>query len=68
MKKLLSLLLCAALLLACVSAASGVIPQIAVVTGVCTGMAATVASMFDVLVILSAITLCICIRLRDCLS
>ena len=37
-------------LLAVVSAASGVIPQIAVISGVCTGMAATVASMFDITV------------------
>ena len=37
-------------LLAAVSAASGVIPQIAVISGVCTGMAATVASMFDITV------------------
>ena len=33
-----------------VSDASGVIPQIAVITGVCAGMAATVAAMFDVVV------------------
>lgn len=33
--------------LAAVSAASGVIPQIAVIKGVCAGMAATVAAMFD---------------------
>ena len=33
-----------------VSDASGVIPQIAIVTGVCAGMAATVAAMFDVTV------------------
>ena len=37
-------------LLKCVSDASGVIPQIAVISGVCSGMAATVAAMFDVLV------------------
>ena len=37
-------------LLAVVSAASGVIPQIAVISGLCTGMAATVASMFDITV------------------
>ena len=36
--------------LAAVSSASGVIPQIAVIGGVCAGMAATVASMFDVTV------------------
>jgi acetyl-CoA carboxylase carboxyltransferase component len=34
-------------LLANVSRASGVIPQIAVITGVCSGMAATAAAMFD---------------------
>ena len=33
-----------------VSEASGVIPQIAIITGVCAGMAATVAAMFDVVV------------------
>ncbi len=37
-------------LLSCVGKASGVIPQIAVVDGVCAGMSATVAAMFDVLV------------------
>ncbi len=37
-------------LLKVVSDASGVIPQIAVITGTCAGMAATVAAMFDVLV------------------
>lgn len=37
-------------LLKCVSDASGVIPQIAVISGVCSGMSATVAAMFDVLV------------------
>jgi len=37
-------------LLRAVSDASGVIPQIAVISGVCAGMAATVASMFDVTV------------------
>lgn len=37
-------------LLSVVSGASGVIPQIAVISGVCTGMAATVASMFDLTV------------------
>lgn len=34
--------------LRCVSEASGVIPQIAVVTGVCAGTAAVAASMFDI--------------------
>lgn len=34
----------------CVSDASGIIPQIAYVSGVCLGMAATVAAMFDVTV------------------
>ena len=33
-----------------VSDASGVIPQIAIINGVCAGMAATVAAMFDVVV------------------
>ena len=37
-------------LLKVVSDASGVIPQIALINGVCSGMAATVAAMFDVLV------------------
>ena len=37
-------------LLKVVSDASGVIPQIAVISGVCAGMAATVASMFDLTV------------------
>ncbi|MBQ8310869.1 MAG: hypothetical protein IJX80_07655 [Clostridia bacterium] len=37
-------------LLKCVSDASGVIPQIAVISGVCAGMSATVAAMFDVVV------------------
>ena len=34
----------------CVSDASGIIPQIAYVSGVCLGMAATVAAMFDITV------------------
>ncbi len=34
----------------CVSEASGIIPQIAYVSGICLGMAATVAAMFDVTV------------------
>ncbi len=37
-------------LLKTVSDASGVIPQIALISGVCSGLAATVASMFDVTV------------------
>jgi len=37
-------------LLKVVSDASGMIPQIAVISGVCSGMAATVAAMFDVIV------------------
>ena len=37
-------------LLKCVSDASGVIPQIALISGVCAGTAATVAAMFDVIV------------------
>jgi len=34
----------------CVSDASGIIPQIAYISGICLGMAATVAAMFDVTV------------------
>ena len=34
--------------LACVSAASGIVPQIAVIEGVCAGVAAVAASMFDI--------------------
>ena len=37
-------------LLKVVSDASGIIPQIAIINGVCAGMAATVAAMFDVIV------------------
>ncbi len=37
-------------LLATVSAASGVIPQYALISGVCPGLSATVASMFDITV------------------
>jgi len=37
-------------LLKCVSDASGVIPQIALIGGVCAGMSATVAAMFDLVV------------------
>ena len=37
-------------LLKVVSDASGIIPQIAIINGVCAGMAATVAAMFDVVV------------------
>ena len=37
-------------LLKAVSDASGIIPQIAIISGVCMGMSATVASMFDVIV------------------
>ena len=37
-------------MLSYVGKASGVIPQIAVIDGVCAGMAATVASMFDVMI------------------
>lgn len=37
-------------LLACAGKASGVIPQIAVIDGVCAGMSATVAAMFDVMI------------------
>lgn len=38
------------LLMKCVSDASGVIPQIAVIPGICAGSAATVAAMFDAVV------------------
>lgn len=34
--------------LACISAASGIVPQIAVIEGVCAGVAAVAASMFDI--------------------
>lgn len=37
-------------LLACVSRASGAVPQIAVINGVCAGLAATAATMFDLVV------------------
>ncbi|MBE6633024.1 MAG: acetyl-CoA carboxylase [Ruminococcaceae bacterium] len=37
-------------LLACVSRASGTVPQIAVIGGVCSGMAATAAAMFDAVI------------------
>ena len=37
-------------LLGVVSDASGIIPQIAIINGVCAGMAATVAAMFDVVI------------------
>lgn len=37
-------------LLSCVSRASGRIPQIALIAGVCSGMAATAASMFDAVI------------------
>ena len=37
-------------LLKIVSDASGIIPQIAIINGVCAGMAATIAAMFDVVV------------------
>lgn len=37
-------------LMKCVSTASGIIPQVALVEGVCTGMAAVIASMFDLTV------------------
>lgn len=37
----------------CVSRASGIIPQIAYVSGTCTGMAETIAAMFDVTVAVS---------------
>ena len=33
--------------MSCVSKASGIIPQIAIIDGICTGMALTAASMFD---------------------
>lgn len=37
-------------LLSCIGKASGVIPQIAVIDGVCAGMSATAAAMFDLIV------------------
>lgn len=37
-------------LMKCVEGASGIIPQIAYITGVCSGMAATAAAMFDLTV------------------
>lgn len=37
-------------LLGVIGSASGVIPQFALISGICTGMAATAASMFDVIV------------------
>jgi acetyl-CoA carboxylase carboxyltransferase component len=37
-------------LMACVSRASGVVPQVALIAGVCNGMNATVAAMFDLTV------------------
>lgn len=40
----------------CVSAASGIIPQIALVEGVCTGMASVIASMFDIPVTVKGIS------------
>ncbi len=36
--------------LAAVSAASGIIPQLALISGVCSGMSATIAAMFDLVV------------------
>ena len=39
-----------------VSAASGIIPQIALIQGICTGMAAVIASMFDVTVTAKAVS------------
>ena len=43
-------------LMRCVSDASGVIPQIAVIDGVCAGSAATVASMFDFTVTIKGVS------------
>ena len=40
----------------CVSAASGIIPQIALVQGICTGMASVIASMFDVTVTVKSVS------------
>jgi len=40
----------------CVSDASGIIPQIALVEGVCTGMASVIASMFDMTVTVTDIS------------
>ena len=39
-----------------VSTASGIIPQIALIQGICTGMAAVIASMFDVTVTAKAVS------------
>lgn len=36
--------------MSCVSSASGIIPQIALIDGVCTGMSLTVAALFDIVV------------------
>lgn len=41
------------LLMKCVSDASGIIPQIAVIPGVCAGSAATVSAMFDAVITVS---------------
>ena len=54
-------------LMQCASAASGVIPQIAVIPGTCAGSAAVVAGMFDFIIIpkpkeLSALTLRSCLE------
>lgn len=40
----------------CVSAASGIIPQIALVEGICTGMASVIASMFDLTVTVKGVS------------
>ena len=37
-------------MMSCVSKASGVIPQIAVISGVCAGMMATIAAMYDLVI------------------
>ncbi len=40
----------------CVSDASGIIPQIAYISGICLGMAATVAAMFDITVTMEGVS------------
>ena len=40
----------------CVSSASGIIPQIALIQGVCTGMASVIATMFDVTVTVKSVS------------
>ena len=40
----------------CVSSASGIIPQVALIAGICTGMASVIASMFDVTVTVKSLS------------